>query len=65
MRFRVKKDAFLAFKNNEPYVLYYTEHNKKLVTAEMMSDGGMIEDEEQEVQEIGLEEQIHKNTLTH
>lgn len=46
LRFTICKDVFLAFKNNEPYVLYYVPWNNKLLSAEIMSDGGIAYDDQ-------------------
>ncbi len=36
VKFRVKEDAFLAFKNGDPYAIYYTRRSKKLLSAEWL-----------------------------
>ena len=44
-RFDVSKEVFLAFKNNDPYRLYYTPYSNTLVSAEWLYDGGFFDDE--------------------
>ncbi len=34
--FPVKRDTFLAFKNGDPYAVYYTRRSKKLISAEWL-----------------------------
>jgi hypothetical protein len=36
VNFGVKKDAFLAFKNGDPYVIYYALYTKTLLSAEWL-----------------------------
>lgn len=35
-RFSVKKDVFLAFKNGDPYAIYYAPHSKTILSAEWL-----------------------------
>lgn len=37
-KFALKKQTFLAFKNGDPYCLYYSPHNKILLSAEWLRD---------------------------
>ncbi len=37
-KFKVKKRAFLAFKNGDPYRIYYTPHTKTILSAEWLRD---------------------------
>ncbi len=36
VKFPLKQDAFLAFKNGDPYAIYYTRRSKKLLSAEWL-----------------------------
>jgi hypothetical protein len=36
--FPANKDVFLAFKNDEPYALYFTPHTRHLLSAELLAD---------------------------
>lgn len=36
--FRVKKRAFLAFKNGDPYCIYYAPHSKTILSAEWLRE---------------------------
>lgn len=38
-KFTVKKSVFLAFKNGDPYVIYYTPHTHTLLSAEWLREG--------------------------
>ena len=38
MRFRVKQPVFLAFKNGDPYCIYYTRRSKRLLSAEWLRE---------------------------
>jgi hypothetical protein len=38
LNFRVDKHAFLAFKNGDPYVIYYAPHSKLLLSAAPLDD---------------------------
>lgn len=38
VKFRVKKSVFLAFKNGDPYRLYYAPHSKSILSAEWLRD---------------------------
>lgn len=38
MRFEVSKAGFLAFKNDDPYIVYYAPHSKMLLSAEWLRD---------------------------
>lgn len=44
-RFDVSKETFLAFKNNDPYWLYYVPFSDTLVAAEWLYDGGFFADD--------------------
>lgn len=44
-RFDVSKEVFLAFKNNDPYRLYYVPYSNTLVAAEWLYDGGFFDEE--------------------
>jgi hypothetical protein len=35
-KFDVKKDVFLAFKNSDPYAIYYAPHSKTILSAEWL-----------------------------
>jgi hypothetical protein len=35
-KFDVKKDVFLAFKNGDPYAIYYAPHSKTILSAEWL-----------------------------
>jgi len=37
-KFKVKKRAFLAFKNGDPYRIYYTAHTKTILSADWLRD---------------------------
>ena len=37
-KFALKQKVFLAFKNGDPYRVYYTPHTKKLLSAEWLRD---------------------------
>jgi hypothetical protein len=37
-QFDVKKDVFLAFKNGDPYAIYYAPHSKTILSAEWLRD---------------------------
>jgi hypothetical protein len=38
IQFNIKKDAFLAFKNGDPYRIFYTPYSKQLLSAEWLRD---------------------------
>ena len=38
MRFNLKRDTFLAFKNGDPYRIYYSPKSKMLLSAEWLRD---------------------------
>lgn len=44
-QFDVSKETFLAFKNNDPYRLYYVPFSNTLVAAEWLYDSGFFDDE--------------------
>lgn len=37
--FNVKKEIFLAFKNGDPYIIYYVPHSKTILSAEWLREG--------------------------
>jgi hypothetical protein len=37
--FRINKQVFLAFKNGDPYRIYYAPHSMKMLSAEWLRDG--------------------------
>ncbi|MBK8029121.1 MAG: hypothetical protein IPK17_06325 [Chloroflexi bacterium] len=37
-KFKVQHDGFLAFKNGDPYRLYYTPHSHTILSAEWLRD---------------------------
>ncbi len=37
-KFRVKKEVFLAFKNGDPYVIYYTPNTRAILSVEWLRD---------------------------
>ena len=39
VRLHIGQKAFLAFKNGDPYCIYYSRHAKKLLSAEWLRDG--------------------------
>lgn len=41
-RFTLDKHVFLAFKNDEPYVVYFAPHSRKLLAAEWLRETGII-----------------------
>jgi hypothetical protein len=38
--FAINKPIFLAFKNGDPYRIYYAPHSKTLLSAEWLRDEG-------------------------
>jgi hypothetical protein len=38
-RWIVEKDVFLAFKNGDPYAIYYAPHSKTILSAEWLREG--------------------------
>jgi hypothetical protein len=43
MRFEVSKAGFLAFKNDDPYIVYYAPHSRMLLSAEWLRDNDPFE----------------------
>lgn len=44
-KFKVKKAAFLAFKNGDPYRIYYAPHSKTILSVEWMRDDNPFEED--------------------
>jgi hypothetical protein len=38
VRFRVKKDVFLAFKNGDPYRIFFAPHSKRILSVEWLRE---------------------------
>lgn len=46
MTFPISKDAFLSFKNRDPYCVYYAPHSKRILSVEWLRDDNpFIEDD--------------------
>ena len=43
VKLKVSKEIFLAFKNGDPYLICYTPHTKKLLSAEWLRDSDPFE----------------------
>ncbi len=58
--FPVKQDTFLAFKNGDPYAIYYTRRSKKLLSAEWLrgEDNLLSPDEIDAAREDGEDDEI-------
>jgi hypothetical protein len=48
MRFPIRKDAFLSFKNRDPYCVYYAPHSKQILSVEWLRDDNPFVDEDEE-----------------
>jgi hypothetical protein len=48
MRFPIRKDAFLSFKNRDPYCVYYAPHSKQILSVEWLRDDHPFVDKESE-----------------
>lgn len=45
MRFTIKQNAFLTFKNGDPYRIYYAPHSKKILSVEWLREDDNLIDE--------------------
>jgi hypothetical protein len=56
MRFPIKKRAFLAFKNGDPYRIYYAPHSKRILSVEWLrdNDDNLIDETEVNQADDGL-----------
>ena len=57
MTIRTTKAVFLAFKNNDPYRIYYTVGSKTILSAEWLYDIQEYDGEEANAQEYDIQEQ--------
>lgn len=55
-KFKVKKPAFLAFKNGDPYRIYYAPNTKTILSAEWLRDDNPFIETDEEMSSDALEE---------
>jgi len=60
-KFKVKKRAFLAFKNGDPYRIYYTPHTKTILSADWLRDDQPFVDQPNR-DDAGLDDHWHNLT---